>query len=62
MGLESPAPASNIPRNHTLQEQQDEYRDRIWIGDDVAHLYSVDRPVEQRGLARGSVITTKARL
>ena len=52
MGRESPAPPSSIPRNHTPQEQQDEYRDRIWSDDDVAHLDSVDRPVERRDLAR----------
>jgi hypothetical protein len=52
MGLEGLAPLSSIPRNHTLQGQQGEYRDRIWIGGGVAHLDNVDRPVGQRDLAR----------
>jgi len=59
MVLESPAPPSSIPRNHTPQGQQDEYRDRIWIGDDVAHLDSVDLPVEQRDLVRDQLSRQK---
>lgn len=51
MDPESPALPSSIPHNHTLQEQQDGYRDRIWIADDVAHLDSVGRLGEQTDLA-----------
>jgi hypothetical protein len=52
MDLESPAPPSSSHCNHTLQEQQDEFRDRIWIGGDAAHLDSVDLLVERRDLTR----------